>query len=145
MSDKAQVLKEMASGIGPVDMAACLAGAAAIPEAKRLAARVAELEAALADRRTELADARWRVAELEAALEVARQQEQIHADNCAEAEAALAGPAPEPDVELSLTQPKIKTSIKDGVIQCIHPYEPLPGVQSFTLKATGPAQEGGAL
>jgi hypothetical protein len=46
--------------------AACLAGAAAI-------ARVAELEAALAYRRTELADARW--------------QEQIHADNCAKAEA----------------------------------------------------------
>ncbi len=40
---------------------ACLAGAAAL-------ARVAELEAALADRRTELADARWRVAELEAEL-----------------------------------------------------------------------------
>ena len=118
--------------------AACLAGAAALE-------RVETLETSLADRRTELADARWRVAELEAALEVARQQEQIHADNCAEAEAALAGPAPEPDVELSLTQPKIKTSIKDGVIQCIHPYEPLPGVQSFTLKATGPAQEGGAL
>jgi hypothetical protein len=48
-------------------------------------------------------------------------------------------------VELSMAQPKIKTSIKDGVIQCIHPYEPLPGgVQSFTLKATGPALEGGA-